>query len=280
MDVIIETQKGNSFTIEIGYFDSVFEIKEKIEKYKEIPISQQTLVFNGNVLNDNGDVQSCIILDNSRLQLIVNPSYYSEKNPEKFKVDEEEQKQQLSPAISAKTRLLFKLQNHQQFSVDVDLNDSVEQLKEKLHEIDGYPVNRLALYVNGNHELQDHRHLREYELTDGSEIEVSIRPPSTPTGSGMTNHVPTMTVKKLKVVVLTKCGTKKIILEVNPTDKVQVLRSELEKWQQRVNYQLPPEGYFFIYKQNVMEERETFQWHNVHSGNFIEMFNGSVSGGS
>jgi len=61
---------------------------------------------------------------------------------------------------------------------------------------------------------------------------------------------------------------------------IKVLRNELEKLQQRVNFQLPPEGYFFIYKQNVMEERESFLWHNVRNGDSIEIFNGSVTGGS
>jgi len=76
--------------------------------------------------------------------------------------------------------------------------------------------------VNGNNELQDHRHLREYELTYGSEIDVSIRPSPAPVASGMTN-TPSMTVsKKLRVAVLPKSGPKKVFVDVNPTDKVQV----------------------------------------------------------
>lgn len=86
----------------------------------------------------------------------------------------------------------------------------------------GIPTSRLALYVNGNNELQDYRHICEYELTYGSEIDVSIRPSPGPVASGMTN-TPSMTgSKKLRVAVIPKSGPKKVFIDVNPTDKVQV----------------------------------------------------------
>lgn len=76
--------------------------------------------------------------------------------------------------------------------------------------------------MNGNNELQDYRHLCEYELTYGSEIDVSIRPSPGPVASGMTN-TPSMTgSKKLRVAVIPKSGPKKVFIDVNPTDKVQV----------------------------------------------------------
>uniref|UniRef100_A0A803LY71 Ubiquitin-like domain-containing protein n=1 Tax=Chenopodium quinoa TaxID=63459 RepID=A0A803LY71_CHEQI len=169
---------------------------------------------------------------------------------------------------------------YQKLVIDVDLNDSVEQLKKKVHQIEGYSVHQQALYLNKSIELQDQRHLREYELKDGCEIEVFIKPILTPKHSGRANTKSATNAKKLKVIVLAKCGTKKLVVEVNPLDKVQVLRNELDERHQGADFQLPSEGYFFIYKQNVMEEKETFQWHNVRQGDTIEIFNGSVSGGS
>ncbi|KMS96272.1 hypothetical protein BVRB_000770 [Beta vulgaris subsp. vulgaris] len=280
MDVTFETQKGEKFTIEIGYFDTVLEIKEKIQKYREIPISNQTLIFNGKILEDNGDVSSCVILHNSYMHLIVANHLEKPKSPEKLKIMNED-----FHSFSKKIRLFLKLpisnsQHHQRLSIEVDLCDSVAQLKENLYQIEGFPKRPLTLYVKGIIELQDNRHLREYELTDGSEIDILIKPSSVPTPSGMTNTISNTSAKKLKVIVLSKCETKKLIVDVNPMDRVQVLRNELEKLQQKVNFQLPPEGYFFIYNQNVMEEKETFHWHNVRQGDTIDIFNGSVTGGS
>ncbi|KAM1347797.1 hypothetical protein ACFX2H_036684 [Malus domestica] len=71
MDVNFELRRGKYFTIEVGYFDTVLEIKEKVQKYQGIPISHQTLVFNGQVLNDKRDVAYCEIYNNSSIQLLI-----------------------------------------------------------------------------------------------------------------------------------------------------------------------------------------------------------------
>jgi hypothetical protein len=75
MDVIFEPQRGRPFSIEVGFFDTVLEIKEKIQKYHAIPISKQKLIFNGNVLQDNRNVEHCNILQSSHIQLIVSPEF-------------------------------------------------------------------------------------------------------------------------------------------------------------------------------------------------------------
>ncbi|VVB07853.1 unnamed protein product [Arabis nemorensis] len=74
MEVFFETQSGSTFSIELGYWDTVLEIKQKIEKYLRIPVSKQTLFFNGKVLQDHLDIQKCHIFVNSRLQLLVSSS--------------------------------------------------------------------------------------------------------------------------------------------------------------------------------------------------------------
>ncbi|KAE8696854.1 Polyubiquitin 10 [Hibiscus syriacus] len=80
MDVIFETQRGKAFYIEVGFFDTVLEIKEKVQKYKGIPVHTQTLIFNGHVLQEERDVEYCEILQNSRIQLLVAPALEIENN--------------------------------------------------------------------------------------------------------------------------------------------------------------------------------------------------------
>ncbi|KAL2926996.1 Ubiquitin domain-containing protein 7SL RNA1, partial [Bienertia sinuspersici] len=277
MDVIFVTPNRESFTIEIGYFDTVLEIKEKIQKYKNIPISQQTLIFHGKILEDNGDVASCVILHNSKIYLNISSPNDKQKSPEKLRLKTDDF-HPFSPIItSRKTQIVLNLPAskthvYNKLCIDVDLNDSVEQLKKKLYKIE-------ALYINKNIELQDHRRLREYELKDGSEIDVLMRLPSVPTPNSMSNTNSMINSKKLKIFVVSKCGTKKLPVEVNPQDKVQVLRKELEKLEQKGKFELPEEGYFFIYQQNVMEEKETFKWHGVRQDDTIDIFNGNVTGG-
>jgi len=90
MDVRFETQKGSSFTIEIGYFDTVKEIKEKIQKTQDIDTSLQTLVFNGKILEDDGDVESCCIFDNSCIQLLIAAQNESMLENAEIKVKDEQ----------------------------------------------------------------------------------------------------------------------------------------------------------------------------------------------
>ena len=72
----------------------------------------------------------------------------------------------------------------------------------------------------------------------------------------------------------------KIPMEVNPTDNVGKLKKELQKLQQRLHFHLPPEGFFFIYDHDVMDDDRSFRWHGVAHSDTIEIFNGSASGGS
>ncbi|KAB5560458.1 hypothetical protein DKX38_005415 [Salix brachista] len=265
MDVIFEPQTGLPFSIEVGFFDTVLEIKEKVEKYHGIPKKKQTLVFHGQLLQDEKDVGSCEILQNSRIQLLV-----AREPDEKPQVLVEE-----TPP-SKKVQLNIKIPSNQTpVPLEMDMSDTVLHLKEKIHEIEPVPVKRLVLQSNGA-ELQDHRSLHDCELKYNSEINVIVKPP--PTGSGSIGG--SAGFKKLRVIVLTRCGTKRIPIEVNPSDNVEVLRKELQILQHQMQFHLPQEGYFFIHKQDVMDDDRSFRWHRVKQGDIIEIFNGRVTSGS
>ncbi|KAI4295848.1 hypothetical protein L6164_035848 [Bauhinia variegata] len=267
MDVFFDLQRGKSFSIEVGYFDTVMEIKEKIQKYQAIPVSKQTLIFNGKVLQDDGDVDKCVILHNSHIQLVVASD--SDKTAVKT--------EQLSPSAKTKIQLNVKTPlSKMHVPVEMDVNDTVLRLKERIQEMEGVPVSKAVIHATGA-ELHDQQLLRDCEVSDNSEIDASFGPSSTTWAAAATVAVP---AKKLKLIVLPKCGTEKIPVEMNGSDNVGELRKELQKLQQRLQFNLPQEGYFFIYKQNVMDDDKSFRWHHVGQGDTIEIFNGSVTGGS
>ncbi|XP_039168042.1 ubiquitin-like protein-NEDD8-like protein RUB3 [Eucalyptus grandis] len=265
MDVIFEPQRGRPFSIEVGYFDTVQEIKEKIQKYQGIPMTTQTLIFNGRVLQDERDVEHCEILQNSHVQLVVVDAT-SPQNPNKAE----------EPLPSPSTKLQLNVKNASlkvHVPVEIDVNDTVARLKEKIHEIEGVPVGHSALQVYSV-ELQDHQSVRECELLDNSEVEVFVKQCS-PTALAVPGSF-----KKLKVIVLPKCRTKRIAVKVSESDNVGELRNKLQKLQKSDQLHLPQEGYFFTYKQNLRDEGGSFRWHHIGQGNTIEIFNGSVTGGS
>lgn len=286
MDVVFEPQRGEAFVIEVGFFDTVREIKEKIQKYHNVPVSEQTLIFNGQALQDDYDVAYYEILQSSRVQLVVVPSesdpdhHNSIVNPTSTKLLDDPPSKKIRLAVktpSSKTHVVV---------VEMDPSDTVLALKEKIRESEAAvpaAVNRMVLHSGGS-ELQDGRCLRDFDqlLSDNAEIEVTVTPSTTTTTTTPSAAVATTVVgsKRLRVMVQPKCGTKKIPVELNASDNVGELRKELQKLQQRLQFHLPPEGYFFIYKQNVMDDDKSFRWHHVAQGDTIEIFNGSVSGGS
>ncbi|GMN49815.1 hypothetical protein TIFTF001_018977 [Ficus carica] len=256
MDLIFLPQKRRTFTIEVGFFDTVLEIKEKVEKYQGIPVSDQTLVFNGRALPEDGDIASCVLLHNSRINLVI----ASEANR--------------TAALRLRVKIATPANTHV-VAIEADLNDTVLNLKDKIilaaeeaslisSSSSAAARSAMVLHSKGR-EMQDiNRSLAEYEVKDDGEIEVGFRRPAS---------------SKLKVVVESKCGTKRIPVEVNASGNVgDQLRKELRRLNQEQGFPLPTE-YFFIHKQDVMDEDRSFRWHRVASGDTIEVFPGSVTTG-
>lgn len=81
MEVILEILGGNSFFIdvgpwffiEVGPLDTVLDVKEKVQNLHNIPISYQTFLFNGEILQDDLQVSTSGIDRGSRIGLLVAP---------------------------------------------------------------------------------------------------------------------------------------------------------------------------------------------------------------
>ncbi|CDY71939.1 BnaCnng75210D, partial [Brassica napus] len=155
------------------------------------------------------------------------------------------------------------------------------------------PVAKQTLLFQGK-VLQDDHDIEQCAILNNSHLQIIssslgtdqhrnnqvLKPEQSPPSNSTEPILNGQDLPKLRVMVLPKNGTMKIPVEVNASDNVGELRKELVKVQQRFQISLPQEGYFFIYKQNVMEDDRSFRWHRVDHGDTIEIFNGSVSGGS
>lgn len=319
MDLQFEVTVGQIFTMEVGFFDTVLEIKEKVEKYQKIPVSKQTLVFGDNVLQDDLNVHFSEILDHSLIKLLV---ARTDNNGDNHDIsDEKSQLSSSTPPTSNKIKLLVRIilssSIFKLLELEMEVTDTIKKLREKLlvhqeREVigGGGPVSLLIKKPNGNVELQDQSTLDECQLGDGSEIEVTVvkRPIKTSSPTIATTCSPTVagppvvkrpimasslkatataslgTVvgsRKSKITVLSNCG-KKVPVEVNLWDKVRTVRKELEKVNEQMNLDLEVlrDHYFFIFKQNVMDDNRSFRWHRVQPGDTIEAFYGTVTLGT
>ncbi|KZV49770.1 Ubiquitin [Dorcoceras hygrometricum] len=264
MDLFFVPNRGKPFFIEVGYFDTVLEIKEKIEKYQGIPVSRQTLSFNGEILQDELNVHYSEILDRSRIELLIAPDP-NVKNDEVL--------------LSSKIHVVLKMPNSKGgIMVRMDVDETILALKEKIQVMARVPACRLVIHANGA-ELHDGRTLKDCGLADNSELDVLIQASPETTSTASSVHA-VVRPGKLKIVVLTKNGSNRVPLEVNPWEVVGELRAKLQNLEEEMQLDLPKGGYFFIHKQNVMDDDKSFRWHHVGQGDAIEIFSGTVSGGS
>ncbi|KAL5972624.1 hypothetical protein ACLOJK_039429 [Asimina triloba] len=235
----------------------------------------RTLVFNGQVMSDDRDTEFYQVLQGSRIHLLVesnSSSSTSDKPLPAVKVEEPQ-----SPKFS----ILVKIpSSKRQFSLEANAAETVGQLKERIQESEGVPASRFVLFASGT-ELQDHRALGEYGgvAEHSAEINVVLKPFAPQSAAAAPAAAGTPASKKLRLMVLPKCGTRMIPVEVNVSDNVGELK-ELQRLHQQLHFHLPQEGYFFIYKQNVMDDDRIFRWREVRQRDTVEIFNGSVTGGS
>ncbi|KAK3131099.1 hypothetical protein QOZ80_6BG0502040 [Eleusine coracana subsp. coracana] len=258
MDVTFETVRGQRFTVEVWYFATVREMKEAVHRREGIPAASQRLFLDdGRELDDARDAEHYSILHGTRLLPLLPddaaPSSSSSSSAVRVAVS--------APAIGRSVAL------------ELRASDTVARLKELLQDrTDGaLPAARTAVFFD-KAEMEDSKTLADYDPPlDGMDVCVVVRQVASNGGGNGGKS------QQQKMVVKVKLGTKAVALEVGAMDAVRDLRREVERAAPHLR---DGGGYFFVYKQNVMEEERTLRWHEVKNGDTIEIFNGSVTGGA
>lgn len=87
--------------------------------------------------------------------------------------------------------------------------------------------------------------------------------------------------QRLRVMVLPHSPddepVSKVPVSVMANENVEELRKKLEKLREGNELKLPEKGYFFIHKQNVLDDDRSFLWNHVAHGDTIEIFPGHVT---
>ncbi|KAL2324351.1 hypothetical protein Fmac_023409 [Flemingia macrophylla] len=292
MEVTFELKNQQTFCIEVGFFDSFQEIKEKINKYKGIPVRSQTLLFNGQLLQDEAIIFDTHISEQSRVQLLVEftpsppPPPSPPPSPPPPPPPPPQPRPWLLPPETSRpwqaqrdgVRFTVKMVDHRAkpFSVEMDLDDTVLQLKEKICEMKKFlklKARDISVRVKWGQELQDHRSMRDCGMLCISHVYVHRTTPLA-LGSSSRFSASAFEPKMLKVIVALKGATDddhKIPIQVNSFSRVEDLRFELEKFYKHVLPQNRP--YFFTYqkKGHVMTETHSFNWYQVQDGDTIEI---------
>ncbi|KAL8532298.1 hypothetical protein ACS0TY_008773 [Phlomoides rotata] len=224
MDFHFQVDGVKSFFLEAGWFDTVRDIKEKIEKHRGIPISKQTFIFNQQILDDDLLIHNSDVADQSQIQLII----------DKHSIEPaDDSNDTINPADEPpKIPLVLKLPSSKLISFEIDANDTIRELKEEIHEIEGIPTSRLILHANGI-ELNNQKSIKHYDLPNNSELTVTVGaiavtpPPAARSANKLTKVTEKLPPPQKIKLLVTMPLPKVITLEINANDTIRRLKERL-----------------------------------------------------
>ncbi len=143
----VKTLTGQTIVLTVTPRETVADVKVKIERQEGIPASRQRLIFVGEQLSDERRLLDYDIQHESAVHLVF-------REGDTFEVS-------------------VRAPSGRSYVFEVDPNDSVDQLKEKLRYREGIPLDIQQLYFN-NEVLQSDRSLGECGVTPGAYLRLSV----------------------------------------------------------------------------------------------------------
>lgn len=146
--IFVKTLSGRSITLNVEKTDTIEELKTKIREKESIPEDQQRLVFAGKCLDDGKTVGDYNIQSESTVFMLLR--------------------------LRGGMMLFMKNLEGKTITLDVESNNTVEDLKEKIKDKEGIPVDQMRL-IYGGKDLQNSRQLSDYNLQNESTIHLLLR---------------------------------------------------------------------------------------------------------
>ncbi|BAT94015.1 hypothetical protein VIGAN_08058100 [Vigna angularis var. angularis] len=190
----------------------------------------------------------------------------------------------LLPMPPATVRLTVQIVEYRvrPFVLELDLDDTILQLKKKIYRMKKtrkLNLNKMSVRIKSGEDLRDQLSLRDCGVLNMSVVYVHKNSEKPEPEPPLKFTIPVVTAdcvggvaaKMVKIMVVPKDGTQKVVIEVDLFDRVEDLRYELEKFHKHV---LPANvGYFFTNKKNghVMSEAHAFNWYGIEDGDVIEV---------
>jgi ubiquitin len=156
--ITVKRQLGRELALEVRPTDRTADVKRTIAQRTGIPVEAQGLIFVDILLVDESTCKECGIQNACVLLLTVRP------------VELPEQDRPLcgQHCIQVKT-LLGKL-----LTIDVELSDRIEDVKESSWEHEGIPPDQQRLVYAGE-QMEDGRTLADYRVTFGAVLHLVLR---------------------------------------------------------------------------------------------------------
>ena len=136
--IFVEMLNGTVVTLKLSQSNTIEDVKVRLNLRKDIPWDMQRLSFRGQLLRDSDSLSDLNIQNESTLRYVVMITIH------------------------------IKMPNEDEISVDVNLDDNVRNVRDRIQSEGGIPSNQLCLLMYDGEELNDRYTLRHYKLRSGS----------------------------------------------------------------------------------------------------------------
>jgi ubiquitin C len=148
MQLLVKTLAGKTITVDVEEGDSVEQLKQKLFDKEGIPVDQQRLIFGGKQISDERSLADYGVTAGATMHLVLR--------------------------LRGGMQILVKTLAGKTITVDAEEGDSIEQLKQKLNEKEGIPVDQQRLIFSGK-QVEDQRTLADYGVTAGATMHLVLR---------------------------------------------------------------------------------------------------------